>query len=142
MHIIAFPDIDISAAVLYNHCNENGSEVSDMSVSLGIHKGPVFNSYNSEFIEDVPVSFQDVWNHVWEPAITACDVHVFRNCFDFTVSQIPEVLEELDRIYDWVQINGGKDTEYISWRIRDELKPFLIQFFQEHKDEDYWFDLG
>ena len=106
---------------------EIGSEVGGMSVSLGIHKGPVFNCYNSEFIDDVPVSFQDIWNNVWEPAIAACDVHVFRSCLDFTVSQIPQVLEELDRIYDWVQINVDKDTEYISWRIHDELKPFLMR---------------
>lgn len=113
-----------------------------MSTSLGIHKGEPFDSHNSEFIDDVPVSFQRVWNSVWEAAIAACGVRIFRNCRDFTVSQIPEVLAELDQIYDWVQINGGKDTEYITWRIRDELKPFLIRFHQEHKDEDYWFDLG
>ena len=39
---------------------------------------------------------------------------------------------------------GGRlfqDCSY-SWRVRDELKPVLIQFYQEHKNEDYWFDIG
>ena len=113
-----------------------------MSVSAGIYKGAAFDCHGSVFIDCVPVSYQRVWDHVWEPAIAACEVRVFRNCCDFTVSRIPEVLEELDRIFSWVQTNGGKDTEYISWRIRDELKPFLIQFYEEHKDEEYWFDVG
>lgn len=113
-----------------------------MSVTLGIHKGKAFDCNSSEFVNDVPVSFQSVWNHVWDQALTECKIRIFVDCHDFSISQIPEVLEELDRIYEWVQINGGKDTDYISWRIRDELKPFLMQFYQEHKDEDYWFDLG
>jgi hypothetical protein len=74
-------------------------------------------------------------------AISECNIRVFVYFRNFSVRQIPEVLDELDRIYDWVQINGGKDTEYISWRIHDELKPFFIQFYQEHKDEEYWFSL-
>ncbi len=113
-----------------------------MSVSLGLYKGPIFDCYNSKYVEMIPVSFQNVWNQVWDKAITECNIRVFVDCCDFSVSQIPEVLVELDRIFDWVQVNGGKDTEYITWRIRDELKPFLIQFYQEHKDEDYWFSLG
>ena len=113
-----------------------------ISVSLGVHKGEPFDCHNSEFIDDVLVSFQRTWNSVWEAAIADCEVQIFRSCRDFTVNQIPEVLAELDRIYDWVQINGGKDTKYITLRIRDELKPFLIRFYHEHKDEDYWFDLG
>ena len=113
-----------------------------MSVSLSVHKGEPFDCFNSESIDNVPVSFQSTWNSVWEAAIAACRVQIFRNCRDFTVSQIPEVLAELDRIYDWVQIKGGKDTKYITLRIRDELKPFLIRFYHEHKDEDYWFALG
>ncbi len=115
-------------------------EVDNVSVTLGIYKGKDYHS--GEFIDDVPVSFQHVWNQVWNKALAECKIHIFVDCHHFSISQIPKVLEELERIYDWVQINGGKDTEYISWRIRDELKPFLIQFYQEHKDEDYWFDLG
>ena len=113
-----------------------------MSVSLGIYKGELFDCSSSECIDVIPVSFQRVWSEVWNPAIIACGVRVFEDCRDFKVSQIPEVLEELERIYDWVQTNGGQDTQYISWRIRDELKPFLIRFYQEHRDEDYWFSLG
>ena len=115
-------------------------EVDNVSVTLGIYKGKDYHS--SEFVDDVPVSFQRVWNQVWNQALTECKIHIFVDCHYFSISQIPKVLEELKRIYDWVQINGGKDTEYISWRIRDELEPFLTQFYQEHKDEDYWFDLG
>ena len=113
-----------------------------MSVSLGVHKGEAFDCSNSEFIEDRPVAFQNVWNNVWESAIEACKIRIFRCCLDFTVDQIPEVLAELDLIYNWVQNNGEKDTEYILCRIREELKPFLSRFYLEHKNEDYWFDVG
>ncbi len=58
-----------------------------MSVSLGIYKGKRFDIFASQFIADVPVSFQTVWDNVW-------------------------------------------------------LKEYLSRFYQEHKDEDYWFDLG
>jgi len=111
-----------------------------MSLTMGIYKGSTYQ--DGEFLDDRPVSFFRVWKQVWSPAIAACGGRLFQDCSYFPVSQIPDVLAELDRIYDWVQINGGEDTEYVSWRIRDELKPFLIQFYQEHKDEDYWFDVG
>ena len=113
-----------------------------MSVSLGVYKGKNYYDYDCELVDDRPVSFQRVWNRVWDRAIAECKIRIFDNCRHFSVSQIPEVLEELDRIYEWVQINGGEDTNYISERIHDELKPFLIQFYREHKDEDYWLDLG
>lgn len=111
-----------------------------MSMSMGVYKGETYD--NSEFIDDKPVSVQRVWRDVWDHAITECSVRVFIDCNYFSVSQIPEVLAELDRIYDWVQFNGGNDTDYISYRISDELKPYLTQFYREHKDENYWFDLG
>lgn len=113
-----------------------------MSMSLGVSKGEAFDTHNSKFLEMIPVSFQSVWRDVWDRAITECSIHIFTDCSYFTVNQIPEVLAELDRIYDWVQLNGGEDTDYVSCRIRDKLKPFLTQFYQEHKDENYWFDLG
>ena len=113
-----------------------------MSVTLGIYKGKAFDLRASECLDDIPVSFERVWRQVWDKAIIECNVRIFVDCYDFTIGQIPDVLAELDRIYDWVQINGGDDTEYISWRIRDELKPFLTSFYQEHKDEEYWFTVG
>ena len=110
-----------------------------MSLTLGIYKGRTYQ--DSEFIDDRPVSFFRVWK-----SLVAGDRCLRRQIISglllFPISQIPDVLAELDRIYDWVQINGGEDTEYVSWRIRDELKPVLIQFYQEHKNEDYWFDIG
>ena len=87
------------------------------------------------------MSFETVWHAVWMKAIRECNISLFTYFRYFSVAQMPEVLEELDRIYDWVQVNGGDDTSYVSWRIHDELKPFLIQFYQDHKDEDYWFCL-
>ncbi|HOC34121.1 MAG TPA: hypothetical protein PLH98_06840 [Ruminococcus flavefaciens] len=110
-----------------------------MSVTLGIRKGKDYGS--SEFIDDIPVSFASTWRKVWNKAISECNIKVFIYNY-FSIKDVPTVLEELDRIYEWVQTNGGEDTEYISWRIRYQLKPFLIQFYQEHKDEDYWFDVG
>lgn len=111
-----------------------------MSVTLGIYKGKDYG--NSEFIDDIPVSFASTWSKVWSKALTECDIKKFSICNYFPIKDVPTVLEELDRIYEWVQNNGGKYTEYISRRIRDQLKPFLIQFYQEHIDEDYWFDVG
>lgn len=113
-----------------------------MSVSLTISKWIDSDRNNREFIVDIPVSFQSVWNQVWEPAITACDVQFFKCCNVFTTEQIPKVLEELARIYDWVQVNDVEDTAYITERIRDELKPFLTEFYQEHKGENYRFSVG
>ena len=124
----------------YNkHINRN-LEVDIMSVTLGIYKGKDYNS--GEFVNDVPVSFQRVWNKVWNQALKECKIQIFVDCHYFSIKQIPKVLEELDRIYEWVQINGSEDTEYVLWRIHEQLKPFLIQFYKEHKYEDYWFDLG
>ena len=111
-----------------------------MSVTLGINKGKDYGS--SEFIDDIPVSFARTWHEVWSKALAECDINTFIIDHYFPIKDVPTVLEELDRIYEWVQNNGGKDTEYISSRIRDQLKPFLTQFYQEHKDEDYWFDVG
>ncbi|MBP5607229.1 MAG: hypothetical protein J6X66_03035 [Lachnospiraceae bacterium] len=51
------------------------------------------------------------------------------------------MLAELDTIYLWSGDNISKDTPYIQNRI-GELKEYLSRFYQEHKDEDYWFDLG
>ncbi len=113
-----------------------------MSVSLTISKWIDSDRNNREFIVDIPVSFQSVWNRVWKTAIIACDVQLFKSCNVFTTEQIPKVLEELSRIYNWVQVNGGEDTSYITERIRDELKPFLIEFYQEHKGENYRFSVG
>lgn len=112
-----------------------------MSVALFVEKGKSDDNLKKECVDVIPVSFESVWNSVWMRAINECNIRVFVYFRDFSVRQIPEALDELDRIYDWVQINGGKDTEYISWRIHDELKPFFIQFYQEHKDEEYWFSL-
>lgn len=113
-----------------------------MSVSLGIHKGKAFDCFQSEFIDDIPVSFQSVWNGLWQDAIKACEIQIFKLGANFTVNQIPEVIAEIDKIFDWIQIYEGKDKDYISVRINNQLKPFLMTFYQEHKDEDYWFDLG
>ena len=113
-----------------------------MSVSLSVYKGKSFDSSNSKLIEVVPVSFQRIWNDLWQSAIKDCGINIFKLCSDFTVNQIPEVLEEIDKINDWVQTTGCNDKEYISNRICNELKPFLQNFYCEHKDEDYWFDLG
>ena len=111
-----------------------------MSVSLGIYKGKDYGS--SEFIDDIPVSFASTWHKVWRKAFNECNIRLFIDCRYFSIKQIPNVLDELDMIYEWVQTNGGEYTEYISQRICDQLKPFLIKFYQEHKDEDYWFDVG
>ena len=113
-----------------------------MSITLGINKGKSFDSSNSVFVGDVPVSFQRVWNDLWQEAINYCGIHFFKLDSGFTVDQIPEVLIEIDKINDWVLVKGGNDKEYISKRICNELKPFLDNFYHEHKDEDYWFDLG
>ncbi len=113
-----------------------------MSVSLGIYKGKAFECSESEFRADIPVSFQRVWDSVWENAIVNCNVQILRCSIDFTIKQIPEVISELELIYDWVQTNRCDDSEYVLKRIRDELCPFLKQFYAEHKDEDYWFTIG
>lgn len=112
-----------------------------MSVALFIEKGKACDDPDKEDIDVIPVSFERVWHAVWERAISACDVRLFVYFRYFSVRQIPEVLGELDRIYDWVQSNGGEDTAYVSWRIQEQLKPFFTQFYQEHKDGDYWFSL-
>lgn len=111
-----------------------------MSMTLGIYKGELHDYHNSEFIDDRPVSFQRVWNEVWTKAIIECKIRLFNDCHDFAVNDIPTVLLELEAIYNWVQCNGGKDTEYIQWRI-GELKEFLSEFYLKHKNEDYWFSL-
>lgn len=113
-----------------------------MSMTLGIYRGKAFDPYKSEFVDMIPVSFQRVWGKVWEKAIADCGVRIFRDCMDFTIQQIPEVLSELSRVLDWVRINGGGDTVYVTERIRDELTPFLTDFYAAHKDEEYWFSLG
>ena len=112
-----------------------------MSVSLGIYKGRRFDSFASLFIADVPVSFQTVWDNVWSKAVSECRIRLFSINNDFVVNDIPTVLAELDTICHWSGDNISKDTPYIQNRI-GELKEYLSRFYQEHKDEDYWFDLG
>lgn len=112
-----------------------------MSISLGIYKGKNFDVFASQFITAIPVSFQTVWNNAWSKAISECGIRLFINNSVFVVNDISSVVAELDTIYHWTHDNTGKDTPYIQKRIK-ELKEYLIQFYQEHKDEDYWFDLG
>ena len=112
-----------------------------MSVSLGIFKGKQFDSFASQFITAIPISFQTVWNSEWSKAISECNIRIFVNNNDFPINDIPAVLAELDTIYHWSHDNNGKDTPYIQNRIK-ELKEYLSQFYQAHKDEDYWFSLG
>lgn len=112
-----------------------------MSVSLGLYKGKQFDCSTSRFIAAIPVSFQEVWNSTWTKAIDECNIQSFVICKDFTVNDIPIVLKELDAIYVWTYDKGGKDAKYVQERIK-ELKNYLDQFYSEHKDEDYWFDLG
>ncbi len=112
-----------------------------MSVSLLLNKGERFDCYTSECIKEIPVSSQTVWNNVWEKAVSECKLRKFVCCSMFDVNEIPTVLAELDIIYDWVHYNGGDDTDYIRNRILD-LKEFFNEFYLEHKNSDYWFDLG
>lgn len=112
-----------------------------MSVSLLVFKGEDFNDSKSQVIAEMPVSFQNVWNETWEKAIFECKVKIFVWCGMFSINTIPSVLAELDSILDWVNNNGGKDMEYIQNRIQ-ELKDFLNSFYNEHKNSNYWFDLG
>ena len=59
----------------------------------------------------------------------------------FSVNTIPNVLAELDSIFNWVEHNGGKDRDYIQNRIQ-ELKDFLNNYDNVHENSDVWFDLG
>lgn len=112
-----------------------------MSVSLLLFKGEQFNCYTSECIKEIHISFQRVWNDTWEKAVSECKIQKFVCCGMFDVNEIPTVLVELDTIYNWVHYNGGNDTDYIQDRIQD-LKKFFNEFYLEHKNLDYWFDLG
>jgi len=112
-----------------------------MSVSLLVYKGKLFDCYTSECITEIPVSFQSVWNDIWEKAISECNIKKFVACGMFYVNEIPTVLAELDTIYDWVHYNGGIKTNYIQNRIQ-ELKKYFNDFYIENKNLDYWFDLG
>lgn len=98
-----------------------------MSVSLLVFKGEHFNSSTSKVIDEIPVSFQSIWNDIWEKAISECSVKKFVTCGMFTVDDIPTVITELDTIYNWVHHNGGKETKYIQDRIL-KLKIFLTIF--------------
>ena len=112
-----------------------------MSVSLGIYKGKQSDCYTSQFITAIPVSFQRVWDNEWENMISECKIRIFVNNNDFAVNEIPAVLDELDTICHRIHDKNDKDTLYIINRI-EELKEYLRQFYQEHKNEDYWFSLG
>lgn len=112
-----------------------------MSVSLLVFKGEDFNDSKSQVIDEMPVSFQRVWNETWEKAISECNIKIFVCCGMFSINTIPSVLTELDSIFDWVKSNGGEDTEYIQNRIQ-ELKEFLNSYYNEQENLDYWFDLG
>lgn len=112
-----------------------------MSVSLLIFEGEYFNDSKSQIIAEIPVSFQKVWNEIWEKAISICNIKIFVCGGMFSILEIPSVLTELNYIYDWVNNNGGKDEEYVKTRIY-ELKLLLNSYYNKHKNADYWFDLG
>lgn len=59
----------------------------------------------------------------------------------FSINTIPDVLAELDSVFDWMNHNGGRDMKYIQNRIQ-ELKEFLNSYYNEQETLDYWFDLG
>lgn len=112
-----------------------------MSVSLLVFEGEYFNSSTSKIIDEIPVSFQRVWNDIWEKAISECSVKKFVCCGMFSVEEIPTVIRELDSIYNWVNHNGGKETENIQDRIL-MLKNFFNNFYLDSNHSNYWFDLG
>ena len=129
-----------SGAAFGNYVNRNMGE-NTMSVSLLVFKGEHFNSSTSKVINEIPVSFQSVWNNIWEKAISECSVKKFVTCGMFTVDDIPNVITELDTIYNWVHHNGGEETKYIQDRIL-KLKNFFNNIYLDDNNSDYWFDLG
>ena len=129
-----------SGAAFGNYVNRNMGE-NTMSVSLLVFKGEHFNSSTSKVINEIPVSFQSVWNNIWEKAISECSVKKFVTCGMFTVDDIPNVITGLDTIYNWVHHNGGEETKYIQDRIL-KLKNFFNNIYLDDNNSDYWFDLG
>ncbi len=113
-----------------------------MAVSLSVFKGEFSDIDKSEHLKEIPVSFQSVWNDVWEKAIAACNIKKFGYyaLSYFSVNEIPDILQELDAVYDWVGLNGGDDTEYVQRRIC-ELKEYLNEYYNESDNSDYWFCL-
>ena len=115
-----------------------------MSVSLTAYKGRRFDPFESKMVFDYPVSFQNIYNDLWEKAISDCKIELFKACTMFTNDNIPQVLDELDLIYKWAVENGGENSNYMSDRIM-LLKGLLIGFLYGLEDrelQEYWFDIG
>ena len=95
-----------------------------MSVSLSVYKGETYNDEKSDFIIDIPVSFQRIWNEGWELLISKCRTTRFVIGGMFTVNDLPIILDELEKVYEYICRNNISDKEYIQNRIK-ELKQYL-----------------
>lgn len=72
-----------------------------------------------------PVSTEDVYIRVWNRAIAEENFRLFRECSGFTVEQVSEVLDELQRIKDWCERNldhSSRDYSYMIWRPDDLMQ--------------------
>ena len=65
-----------------------------------------------------PVSVENIYIRVWSRAIEDAHIQLFRECGGFTVEQVGEVLDELQRIRDWCERNLDHDSADYGYMIQ------------------------
>lgn len=97
-----------------------------MSVSIG-RTNPKTNEY-----DEILVSFQTVWNDVWEKAIKDRNLHYIGCCKILHKKDLQFILSEFLQVKDYVLNHNfsDKDRNYVSKRI-DEIIDNLELFWNE-----------
>jgi hypothetical protein len=97
-----------------------------MSVSIG-RTNPQTNEY-----DEMLVSFQRVWNDVWEKAIKDRNLHYIGCCKILYKKDLKFILLEFSQVKDYVLTHdfSAGDKSYVSKRI-DEITENLETFWNE-----------
>ena len=81
-----------------------------MSISVNREEGP-----DGDIDYTIPIATGPFYQEVWYPVSKALGVRLFLENGYFTKEQVPQVMRELDLLYDWAKkYLKGRDFEYMT----------------------------
>jgi len=110
-----------------------------MSVAIFRHGDKQIGASNLSFYENI--SGEDFYQRVWTKAIADTGVTLFREYSQFEVSDLEQVMDELNRLLVWAEANlsnlGGGDLDYM----RPRIENLLVRIPEACKENDATFHI-
>ncbi len=86
-----------------------------MSISVNREEGP-----DGDIDYSISIASGRFYGGIWYPVSKKLGVKLFLENGQFTKDQVPEVMRELDLLYDWAKTHlTGRDLEYMTSRIEN-----------------------